>query len=415
MGTTELRDDRWHHVRGTWDGSHIRLYIDGVLEEGGTLAYPPASTLQSLSIGERLSGWGGYMPFRGVIDDVIISRLDAPPLPGAFHLGSGETWPKSGLEPFSHPGQMIWEAYATNVPAQFVGWDYDPRTNAYEACFEFEYVLPAYQWYTQEVGQTNVFWLSIAAVYGPEPSVHVWDGKPGRAAAHRSHRMTPSAFRCRPGRPRECLCAGCSALLAAAGQLLDLAFELRSERFGGGHVPMEKWTQTPDLLPSGLNVDATAADPWWSRSSVTFWRMTSNARPRSTGRDYDLGRLVPDPPPEFFDPALVRFCWPSARHSGAQSPTGYSMPGADFGAYVRAWLVPGNIRQLTSFQGCCCRRSFIIHKRNRTITSTSFLSRRPRRSTSRAPRPAVTYWLRLQAIPISIGEMEPLWFGWKSS
>jgi hypothetical protein len=29
-------DGRWHHVAGTWDGAHARLYVDGVLTEGDT-------------------------------------------------------------------------------------------------------------------------------------------------------------------------------------------------------------------------------------------------------------------------------------------------------------------------------------------------------------------------------------------
>lgn len=35
-GVTDLADDRWHFVVGTWDGSKLRLYVDGVLEGGPT-------------------------------------------------------------------------------------------------------------------------------------------------------------------------------------------------------------------------------------------------------------------------------------------------------------------------------------------------------------------------------------------
>ncbi len=71
-GTTELRDDAWHHVAGFWDGSHIRIYIDGVFEAESSWAYPPGSTTNDLGIGKRLSCHGGCLYFKGTIDEVAI-------------------------------------------------------------------------------------------------------------------------------------------------------------------------------------------------------------------------------------------------------------------------------------------------------------------------------------------------------
>ena len=58
----DLRDNTWHHVAGLWDGSYIKLYIDGVL--GGKRAYdkPPSSTTQYLAIGKRPCGWLSAFP-----------------------------------------------------------------------------------------------------------------------------------------------------------------------------------------------------------------------------------------------------------------------------------------------------------------------------------------------------------------
>ncbi|MFH1100448.1 MAG: LamG-like jellyroll fold domain-containing protein [Methanobacteriota archaeon] len=73
MGTTDLRDNICHHVIGTWDGSAIKIYVDGQPQGQTPWSYAPAATTQNLGIGKRLSGWGGYLPFLGVIDEVKIT------------------------------------------------------------------------------------------------------------------------------------------------------------------------------------------------------------------------------------------------------------------------------------------------------------------------------------------------------
>ena len=75
IGTTDLRDDDWHHVRGAWDGTQLTVEVDGEAEKIVPWAHPPAPTTQACGIGKRLSGWGGFMPFLGRIDEVMISTL----------------------------------------------------------------------------------------------------------------------------------------------------------------------------------------------------------------------------------------------------------------------------------------------------------------------------------------------------
>jgi hypothetical protein len=72
IGISDLRDDVWHHVAGTWDGSYIQVYVDCQMEGESPWTCPPASTTNNLGIGKRLGGHGGYMPFLGVIDEVRI-------------------------------------------------------------------------------------------------------------------------------------------------------------------------------------------------------------------------------------------------------------------------------------------------------------------------------------------------------
>ena len=87
LGNMDLRDNKWHFVAATFNGTHISMYVDGKLDSATEWSYPPASTTNPLGIGKRLSGWGGYLPFDGVIDEIRISNI-----------------PRSHLE--------IWEHYA---------------------------------------------------------------------------------------------------------------------------------------------------------------------------------------------------------------------------------------------------------------------------------------------------------------
>jgi len=73
FGATDLMDDAWHYVMGSWDGYYLRVYVDGVMEGEVPWSFPPASSSQDLGIGMRLSGWGDYMPFHGIIDEVVVS------------------------------------------------------------------------------------------------------------------------------------------------------------------------------------------------------------------------------------------------------------------------------------------------------------------------------------------------------
>ncbi|MHC4718072.1 MAG: GEVED domain-containing protein, partial [Planctomycetota bacterium] len=58
---------------------------------------------------------------------------EIPPLPGGFHLAIWSDIPVGPGDPFSHPGDVIWETHVTGVSTTFAGWDYDPITETYEA------------------------------------------------------------------------------------------------------------------------------------------------------------------------------------------------------------------------------------------------------------------------------------------
>jgi len=86
IGTTDLRNGQWHHVAGEWDGSFVRVYVDGEIEAENPWEFPPAPTSNDLGIGKRLSGWGGYMPFAGKIDEVKISKYESQEDPVSINM-----------------------------------------------------------------------------------------------------------------------------------------------------------------------------------------------------------------------------------------------------------------------------------------------------------------------------------------
>ena len=75
-GTAVVADGTWHHVAGTYDGSELRLYVDGVLDASLSASAGVSSTVDDLLIGRNWSG--GYL-FGGVLDDLrIYGRALAP-------------------------------------------------------------------------------------------------------------------------------------------------------------------------------------------------------------------------------------------------------------------------------------------------------------------------------------------------
>jgi hypothetical protein len=73
FGTTDLRDSQWHLVECGFDGAAVYVKADGREEGRAPWTNAPASINTPLGIGERLCGWGGYMPFFGIIDSVTIT------------------------------------------------------------------------------------------------------------------------------------------------------------------------------------------------------------------------------------------------------------------------------------------------------------------------------------------------------
>jgi hypothetical protein len=72
-GNTVLSTGKWYHVAATWDGSTVKIYLNGVLDNGtgtartGSIGYDT----QALNLGGR-SGSSNDDCFDGYLDDVRI-------------------------------------------------------------------------------------------------------------------------------------------------------------------------------------------------------------------------------------------------------------------------------------------------------------------------------------------------------
>jgi len=90
LGSSVVADGEWHHIAGTYDGTDLRIYVDGNLETtvayDGGVAYLASSPIY---IGRRqYSSIPGY--FNGLIDEVEIfdhALIDAE-IRGIFYAGS---------------------------------------------------------------------------------------------------------------------------------------------------------------------------------------------------------------------------------------------------------------------------------------------------------------------------------------
>src|SRR5882672_12352219 len=73
IGSTVLSANNWHHIAGTYNGSQLQIYVDGVLD--GTYNYSTTigATTTSLMIGR---GHSPYQPqwYNGLIDEVRVSN-----------------------------------------------------------------------------------------------------------------------------------------------------------------------------------------------------------------------------------------------------------------------------------------------------------------------------------------------------
>jgi len=350
--------------------------------------------------------WGSYQGWKVGTEPLVI--------PSSFHITIWTDVPDTDPgdpDTFSHPGRVIWETDCTNFTSKFVGWDYDPRTGCYEACFYFEQFLTEAEYFYQHTnpdGTPNIYWISIAAEYPTTVDVeHPWGWK---TRPHDSTMAPDDAVRIfDPTAPHinDPYITG-KPIEYPPGKSWDMAFELTAKTT----TTVVKWTQTPDLSDFGLDVDGTKSD-----DSVQFppQILADDFRCELTGPITEIvvwSSWWRDEMPEG-DPTNLKFTLSLHKDIPAnQSPTGYSMPGevvwikdfqpGDFTADIFAqhlyegWYSPCTQIYEPHGDSICWIYRFPIDPRDAYVQEEGFV-----------------YWLDVQAQPLAPDPM--IRWGWKSS
>jgi len=107
--------------------------------------------------------WGSYI---GWADP---DGLPPAVVPESFHIGVWTDVPKQDPNDpadWSHPGTMIWEWIVPydQTNERWVNFDTHPD-HPLDSCFLYDFYIPQAEWFYQEPGAPNVYWLSIAAMY----------------------------------------------------------------------------------------------------------------------------------------------------------------------------------------------------------------------------------------------------------
>ncbi len=180
--------------------------------------------------------WGSYPGYQD----------DTPPSdgPGAFHLAIWTDVPAGVDQPFSHPGELIWECIVnrSDVNEHFVGCDYHSSMSATDACFKYDYIIdPEHCSFFDQGADPHVYWLSISAIFY-EPSQYEWGWKT------REHFWNDAAVRIlNPTAPTisSTFIEGIP-IENPEGTIWDMAFEITS----GETPPTATPTETPSPTPT---------------------------------------------------------------------------------------------------------------------------------------------------------------------
>ena len=161
--------------------------------------------------------WGSYVDWDSV---------QAPPqAPYAFHIGIWTDVPAEVDQPWSHPGELVWEwrVPRSMLNERAVGNDFFPeRMTKPDTCFKYDFLIPEDQWFYQE-GDSTIYWLSIAAIYEIVPDTFIWGWKT------REHYFHDDAVRILE--PKEISLGTPVEFAEPIGEMWDVAFVLTTDEY----------------------------------------------------------------------------------------------------------------------------------------------------------------------------------------
>ncbi len=101
IGTTDIRDNDWHHIAIVFDGTSVKMYLDGKLERKSSFPATKLSTNNSPVIIGLHPNWtvgkGKKMYFKGVIDELRISNKARKNFPICTNLFPCKSYGFGGL------------------------------------------------------------------------------------------------------------------------------------------------------------------------------------------------------------------------------------------------------------------------------------------------------------------------------
>lgn len=112
--------------------------------------------------------WGSYTEW-----DSIIPPENAPQY---FHIGIWTDDPNDEISDFRHPGELIREWFLSRDQVQETpgkSYFYPEVSDKPRTCFQYTFTPDPDGWFQQE-GDSNVYWLHIAAAYENSPEIHEW-------------------------------------------------------------------------------------------------------------------------------------------------------------------------------------------------------------------------------------------------
>jgi len=97
--------------------------------------------------------------------------------PTSFHVAIWTDVPVGEDEPFSHPGVLLWEKWASRseLGETYVRDDYHPEHGT-DSCFGYSLTIPENEWFYQSYFK-SVYWLSISADYAGTTALFPWGWK----------------------------------------------------------------------------------------------------------------------------------------------------------------------------------------------------------------------------------------------
>jgi len=330
----------------------------------------------------------------------------------AFHLGIWTDEPADQGDPgsWSRPLELVWESVFPwpgtlwdSSRSEYVGWNFDPVSETYKECMQFQYVVPENQWFYPDLQSGDqVYWLSVSAVYsggGEVTNPFRWMGRPRSpysAAPDTAVRIfaptapaTGSNFT--SGEPVE---------WPTPGESWDMAFELRSRSL----TPTVLWDQQPELEDTGVDVNATQILPTLLLSDADDFQPTTTALVTEIEV---IGTWYNDSPP-FGDPEATGFDVRVYADGGPLCPPyDYHRP------WGTIWISQGAFEvELTAAglqHGWLNPPNDYLPAIDTTCYTYRFTPDAPFLQTGTAERPGL-YWLGVSAKPMDLSN-----FGWMTS